>query len=394
MNKFTLNKVNRFVLRKHHLTEDSKGDDVVQVVKDVCALHAQVPTTPYLSLFQRMEDFNQKDLERELYQEKSLVKVKCMRGTLFILPRELVAPAVAATRRQFVKNGALLKQYAYMQRIFEESKRDSSPFKASEETIEKFTKEILDLLQDAEEGLTVKEIKRELGTQINISYLVSSLCDRAVLARGETGKWTTAEHKYVLWEHWLPNVRLEMEEEKARAILIQSYLAAFGPVTENDISWWTGFSKTLVRKTLREMESEVEKIEIQGLDNTFILLKSDIAGLGRISGTESSVHLLPRFDAYVAGYKNRQRLIAQEHQEKVFWKTRGQIAASILANGRIVGTWDHKKKGGRLTTTFALFEQVSDGTVEKIHTEAEKSGEFIAGKEEIKVRTNQTEVKK
>jgi len=67
-----------------------------------------------------------------------------------------------------------------------------------------------------------------------------------------------------------------------------------------------------------------------------------------------------------------------------FWKKRGEIAASILANGRIVGIWAHKKERGGLTITFSLLEEVSDRTVEKIHTEAETSGEFIGGKE-IKV---------
>jgi uncharacterized protein YcaQ len=385
MNKFTLEAVNQFVLHKQHLTEESKGDDVVQVVKDVCTLHAQVPTTPYLSLFQRIRDFNQEDLERELYRKKSLVKVKCMRGTLFILPKELVVPAVVATRKQCVRDGALLKQYAYMQKVFQETKRDSSPFKVSEEDVGRFTREILDLLKEVEEGLTVEEIKKRLGTQINISYLVYSLCDRGILARGRTGKWTTAKHKYVLWDHWLPDVKIEMDKEKAQAVLIQRYLAAFGPVTEDDISWWTGLSKAVVRKVLKEIGAEVEKIEIQGLDGTFILLKSDLAGLERIAGAKDAVRLLPRFDAYVVGYKDRQRLIAQEYREKIFWKKRGEIAASILANGRIVGTWAHKKERGRLTITFSLFEEVSDRTIEKIYTEAERLGEFIGGKE-IKVR--------
>lgn len=33
-----------------------------------------------------------------------------------------------------------------------------------------------------------------------------------------------------------------------------------------------------------------------------------------------------------------------------------------------------------MTITFSLFEQVSDGTVEKAYTEAERLGEFIGGK--------------
>jgi hypothetical protein len=34
-----------------------------------------------------------------------------------------------------------------------------------------------------------------------------------------------------------------------------------------------------------------------------------------------------------------------------------------------------------LTITFSLFEEVSDGTVERIHSGAERLGEFIGGKE-------------
>jgi hypothetical protein len=268
-----------------------------------------------------------------------------------------------------------------MHRVFEEAKRDASPFKVSEEDVERFTAEILDLLKDVKEGLTVKEIKKKLGTQINISYLVYSLCDRGILARGETSKWTTAKHKYVLWNHWLPDVKFEMDKEKAQAVLISKYLAAFGPVTEDDISWWTGFTKTAVRKALKGMEAEIEKIEIQGLDGTFVLLKPGLAGLESVCGPENHVRLLPRFDPYVVGYKHRQRLIASEHEERVFWKRRGEIAASILADGRIVGTWAHKKKRGELTITFSLFEEVSDGTVERIHSGAERLGEFIGGKE-------------
>ena len=161
MNEFTLNQVNRFVLHKQHLTESAKGDDVVQVVQDICALHAQVPTTLYLSLFQRMRNFHQADLEEELYRKKSLVKVKCMRGTLFILPKELVAPTVVATRKQFVRNGDLMKLYARQGKAFEQAKRDPSPFRVSEEDLERHTKEILGLLRDVEEGLTAEEIKRK-----------------------------------------------------------------------------------------------------------------------------------------------------------------------------------------------------------------------------------------
>ncbi len=52
-----LERVNCFILGKHHLTEDSKIDDVVQITEDIGGLHATSPSTPYLSLFARAWNF-------------------------------------------------------------------------------------------------------------------------------------------------------------------------------------------------------------------------------------------------------------------------------------------------------------------------------------------------
>jgi len=58
--KFGLDRVNRFVLEKHHLTEDSKINDIYQIAQDICGLHATHPMTPYLSLFIRTRKFREK----------------------------------------------------------------------------------------------------------------------------------------------------------------------------------------------------------------------------------------------------------------------------------------------------------------------------------------------
>lgn len=84
MEKFELNPVNYFVLQKHHLTEDSKINDILQITDDLCGLHATGSIEPYLALFERVRDFNKEDLEQELYIKKRLGKVRCMRKTLFI----------------------------------------------------------------------------------------------------------------------------------------------------------------------------------------------------------------------------------------------------------------------------------------------------------------------
>ena len=109
MSNIILNGINRLVLRKQHLADDSKIDDILQIVKDVGGLHATGLTVPYLSLFARTRNFVKERLDEELYVKRSLGKIRCMRGTLYILTKEMIPIAYAATKRMVEK---LSKRYA------------------------------------------------------------------------------------------------------------------------------------------------------------------------------------------------------------------------------------------------------------------------------------------
>jgi len=137
MNNMNLDRINRFVLRKQHLAEDSKMDDIVQVVKDIGGLHAQVPITPYLSLFVRTKNFKKEQLDEELYINKNLGRIKCIRSTLHILPKDMIPAAFAATRK-IVQSSSW--SYAKQSGI-------------TMEKYEKISKKIIEIVHDR--GLTV-----------------------------------------------------------------------------------------------------------------------------------------------------------------------------------------------------------------------------------------------
>ena len=67
---FKLQAVNRFILTKQHLSEDSKIDDIVRITRDIGGLHATSATTPYLSLLARTNKFAKETLQEALYQKK------------------------------------------------------------------------------------------------------------------------------------------------------------------------------------------------------------------------------------------------------------------------------------------------------------------------------------
>ena len=111
----TPDQVNSFLLKKQHLAPEARGEDVVRVVEDICALHATAALTPYLSLWSRVKRFTRQQFEAKLYEERKLVRILCMRRTLHIVPSAELPVFFQATKKQLQRSlprqvGSLLVQ--------------------------------------------------------------------------------------------------------------------------------------------------------------------------------------------------------------------------------------------------------------------------------------------
>ena len=249
-----LEEINQFVLRKQHLAEDSKAESkyLVQIVKDICGLHAQVASTPYLSLWNRINDFQKEELSQELYERRTLVKIWGMRGTLHIIPTDHVVEYYQATKRAGGRH----------------------PLK-----IEPIHERILRVL-DKQGPLTAQELTAcipELKNKIQTKYpgvdtigqlSLREMSQSTVLVPSKpSGDWKSNLHTYVNFRTWLPSVNLEaLNEHEAKKKVVFHYLAGFGPAIVEDIAWWIGISKGDVKEILEEMNDEVESINIRGLE--------------------------------------------------------------------------------------------------------------------------------
>ena len=100
----------RLMLR-HRLAADAPARTVLEATRGVVALHATDPASVYLSARARVPAATRHDVERELYDERTVVRMLGMRRTLFVVPLELVAAidagctrAIAAReRKQFIR---------------------------------------------------------------------------------------------------------------------------------------------------------------------------------------------------------------------------------------------------------------------------------------------------
>ena len=95
--RLSLSETARLTLARQHLAHRAAGEEIVRVARDVAGLHATTPTTPYLSLFARLDRFSKDDLTKALYSDHTLVRVRCVRTTIYVLAKEHLPVMFAAT---------------------------------------------------------------------------------------------------------------------------------------------------------------------------------------------------------------------------------------------------------------------------------------------------------
>ncbi len=363
MKSINLHAANLLVQRKHHLTDDTRIDDIVQIVRDLCGLHATGSTVPYLSLFARTRSFVKEHLDEELYAKRSLGKIRCMRGTLHILTKEMIPVVNAATRRMIEKTS---KRFAEFRGV-------------SNDKYEEASKSIQDVLKGG--AMTASEIRKALKTELDVSAILYLMCDQGLLIRSRPEKgWRDKNHKYTLFHEYFPDIDLEMDELEARTLLVHRYMNSFGPVTENDIAWWTGMGKTRVREALNKIQEQTVQIEVSNLKSDFILLRSDVNLIKTQAPLKKrTVNLLPSLDPYLMGYKERERYLDYNHYSRTFDRS-GNATSTILLDGRVVGVWDYAEDE-RPLVKLLLFEGVERDVLREIRSKTRKIGRFIADRE-------------
>src|SRR5712691_9173969 len=99
MRKFTVEERRARLSRRHHLAPRNRVATATQVARDIVGLHSTDPATVFVAAWARMKNADVAGIERELYDDRSLVRVLVMRRTVFVLPPDVAAIALAACVR-------------------------------------------------------------------------------------------------------------------------------------------------------------------------------------------------------------------------------------------------------------------------------------------------------
>ncbi|NTU63783.1 MAG: winged helix DNA-binding domain-containing protein [Chloroflexi bacterium] len=347
------------VLRRQHLTPDSKSDDVVQTVRDISGLYAASATAPYLSLLARTRRFAREQLDDELYARRTLGRIRCMRKTIYILPIELLVAAHWATRSLNVEASSRYLEYRGV----------------PHGEYERMSRHILDLLKGRE--LTAADIRHALRTSLDVPAVLNFMCDQGLLIRGRLDRGVPdPNYCYALFSDYFPNVRLEpMGEREAAMHVVRQYLRSFGPAAEDDLAWWTGLGDMSTHIALQHMRGEVIRIQITDRAGDYLMLRAEAEASRQAPPLPLSVvNLLPSHDPYLLGYRNRARYVEARYGDRAFDQT-GNVTSTILLNGRVIGVWDLISE--TCLVKLFLFEEVNDEAREGIEEAAQQVGRFM-----------------
>jgi len=133
------------------------------------------------------------------------------------------------------------------------------------------------------------------------------------------------------------------DPEECTVELVRKYIEHYGPVTREDIVYWSFLRQDQVDPALDALKKELTTENLRSRGEYF--------SFGEDSGEAvdpPSVVILPEFDSLMMGYKDKSRFLSQERVKNVF----GSFAAvnrTILLDGFVAATWKRKKNRAGLT---------------------------------------------
>jgi hypothetical protein len=151
----------------------------------------------------------------------------------------------------------------------------------------------------------------------------------------------------------------------ALAELARRYLAAHGPAAPADLAVWSGLP-------LRDARAGLDAIASQTVEGDDGLV--DLADR-KPSPDRVPPRLLPAFDPYMLGWKDRSFAVAADHARRV-QPGGGMLRATATVDGRVVGTWT--APGGRVE--LDLLEPVRPADAAALGAEAAEVEAFTSAR--------------
>ncbi|HET6510406.1 MAG TPA: winged helix DNA-binding domain-containing protein [Baekduia sp.] len=347
---------------RHRLAGDARAGSVEEIAASVVAIHSTDPASVVIASWARLADraCGPEEVERALYDERTLIRMLAMRRTMFVVDRA-TAPVIHAAASLGVaarERAKLLKGLDRSPAWLRETEAIAlEALSGAELTATELAAADERLAESVRTGSGKWSQEVKLASRL---LLVLAAEGRAIRARPR-GSWSSTQFRWTALESWLGAPLEELDPHAAERALARAWLRAYGPAREDDLRWWAGWTKTQTRRALA------------GDDVVACLLEDDAPGVVAADDVEPIadgaapwIAFLPALDATPMGWKHRDWYLG-DHAERVF-DVNGNVAPTVWSDGRIVGAWT--RDGGGADITYTLFEDLGAEAVDLLDAEA------------------------
>ncbi|MFB4318069.1 winged helix DNA-binding domain-containing protein [Actinomadura sp. 21ATH] len=368
-----------FRLGAHNLVTRRPADDLLEAA-GACGVQNSPPGSALLALHARVEDVTRDRFDRLVGEEKSLLQSWCMRGAPFFFPAA-DAPVFTTGVLPPTEDGRL-----HLINGVEQALDDLGM--GLDEAVGRTAGEIEAVLSGRR--LAIGELGRELaervaagltpaqretwraagpyGANIPVGEAVAHFCVRMLTLGGTVCFAPRSGNKapFVLLEEWLGRPPPRDDPRDARAALLRRYLHCYGPSTREGFAGWLGVRAGDVGPWWSALEDELTPVGFAG--GRAWILTGDLDAL-KSAPEPRGVRLLPPSDPYTQ-LRDRDTIVERKHHRAV-WKATG-TPGTVLADGRIAGTWRPRKSGRKLVLKVETFGALTAKPRERLCEEAER----------------------
>ncbi len=266
--KLTWDQVGAWRMARHHLVERAPRAALLDVVADVCGLHAQLMSSAELAAWARVHDLEPDAVARALGEDRSLVKSWAMRGTLHLL----------RSSEYGLWLGGMSTYRHYLKPAW------SKGFGISQDELKAMIAGVAKALDG--EALT----REELAAEVARITRNPDLADKLLGSWGSTLKPATYQGKlcfgpnrgrnvtFVRPDRWLKGKWTTTPGDEAMATITRRYLAANGPATRDDYARWWAMSPAEAAKHIKALGDEVAEVDVEGTPMWMLVADADVAG--------------------------------------------------------------------------------------------------------------------
>jgi hypothetical protein len=365
MDATTLSDGHARLLRLRSQRLDRRGTPeagVVETVRELCGVHAQLPSSSALTVRPRTSGTLAAEVERCRVERRSLVRTWCMRGTFHLVASDDVRWLLALLGPTLIAGGARRQaQLGLDQDTFDRARR------------------IVRRALEADGPLTRPELAERLAAGgvdpagQRIAHLVHRFGLEGLVCHGPD---RGADPTFVLLDDWIgaAPARRAPDREGALAELARRYLAAYGPAGPRDLAAWSGLGVRDARAAWAAIAGELVEVVVAGEP---AWLPAARAAWPREPRPEAPlVHLLAGFDVLLLGYRDRALAVPAGHARAV-WTGGGFIKPTLCVDGRAVATWSITRRANGLEVAVEPFGELPDPVRPGLEAEVADLGRFL-----------------